>query len=71
MRKPSSSSTGPERRQAGVPRRLLRNLPMKPEQDEPTVLTIAAPKGSSPVYPWIGLLVGAGVGCCWATPWSW
>ncbi len=35
---------------------------MKPEQDEPTVLTIDAPKGSSPVYPWIGLLVGAGVG---------
>jgi signal transduction histidine kinase len=35
---------------------------MKPEQDEPTELTIAAPKGSSPTYPWIGLLVGAGVG---------
>lgn len=35
---------------------------MKPEQDEPTVLSIAAPKGSSPVYPWIGLLVGAGAG---------
>jgi signal transduction histidine kinase len=34
---------------------------MKPEQDEPTPLSIAAPKGSSPVYPWIGLLVGAGV----------
>jgi signal transduction histidine kinase len=35
---------------------------MKPEQDEPTVLSIAAPKGSSPVYPWIGLLLGAGAG---------
>lgn len=35
---------------------------MKPEQDEPTQLTIAAPKGSSPVYPWIGLLVGVGIG---------
>ncbi len=35
---------------------------MKPEQDEPTVLSIAAPKGSSPVYPWVGLLLGAGAG---------
>jgi signal transduction histidine kinase len=34
---------------------------MKVKPDEPTVLQAFVPKGRSPAYPWIGLLIGAGV----------
>ena len=33
---------------------------MKAKPGEPTVLKAYVPKGHSPAYPWIGLLIGAG-----------
>ncbi len=41
---------------------------MKPKQGEPIVLEAFVPKGRSPAYPWIGLLVGMGVAVLLAYP---
>ena len=38
------------------------------QQGEPTVLKAFVPKGHSPAYPWIGLLVGAGLAVLLAYP---
>ncbi len=41
---------------------------MNPPQGEPTVLTAFVPKGHTPAYPWIGLLIGAGLAVLLAYP---
>jgi signal transduction histidine kinase len=41
---------------------------MNSQQGEPTVLKVFVPKGHSPAYPWIGLLVGAGLAVLLAYP---
>jgi signal transduction histidine kinase len=41
---------------------------MNSPQGEPIVLTAFVPKGRTPSYPWIGLLLGAGVGVLLAYP---
>jgi len=41
---------------------------MNPRQVEPTVLTAFVPRGHTPAYPWIGLLLGAGLAVLLAYP---
>jgi signal transduction histidine kinase len=41
---------------------------MNPTQGEPTILKAFVPKGRTPAYPWIGLLMGAGLGVLLAYP---
>jgi signal transduction histidine kinase len=41
---------------------------MNPRQGEPQTLKVFVPKGHSPAYPWIGLLIGAGLAVLLAYP---
>ena len=41
---------------------------MNPRQGEPKALKVFVPKGHSPAYPWIGLLIGAGLAVLLAYP---